>query len=180
MRIHFRFLLLKFHDAFVQFHKILDISASPRYSLIKFIPFIIFISLLIFEKNRKQTLLGYLISLWFIVPTLVYTFYGGVTSEYYVILNAPQVFYILLFIQEKFLRVKPKKLMVIIVIIVWGLYVYSNTKKEWIKPAYGGLHKQEDEVKKRIDEGGEKIEYNEGVISSYLYHIWAVDTRLTK
>lgn len=180
MRFHFRFLMLKFHDAFAQFHKILDVSADARYSFIKFIPFIIFIGFLIFEKNRKKKLLGYLISLWFVVPALVYTFYGGVTSEYYVILNAPQVLYILLYIQEKFLCIKPKKLMVIIVIIVWGLYVYSNTKKEWVKPAYGALHKQEDEIKKRIGEGGEKIEYNEGVISSYLYHIWAVDTRLTK
>lgn len=119
-------------------------------------------------------------SLWFIIPALVFTLYGGITSDYYVLLNAPLVFYILLYCQEKLLHFRYKTFIIGLLIVMWSFYLYSNTKNEWKKPAYGGLHKQADEVRKRIKEAGAKIEFNEGDITSYLYHIWAVDTRMTK
>ncbi|HLC94156.1 MAG TPA: hypothetical protein VJH96_01140 [Patescibacteria group bacterium] len=133
-----------------------------------------------YERDKKKKILGYLLSLWFIIPALVFTLYGGMTSDYYVLLNAPMTLYILVYIQEKLLTYKFKIILIVISVAVWSFYIYSNTKHAWIRPSYGGLHEQEDYVRKRIRENGTKIQFNEGDIKSYLYHIWAVDTRLTK
>ena len=48
-----------------------------------------------YERDKKKKILGYLLSLWFIIPALVFTLYGGMTSDYYVLLNAPMTLYIL-------------------------------------------------------------------------------------
>lgn len=168
---HFRFFLFRLHDAFIQFQTVL--SFPHEFKFLKFIIPAIFAIFIIFEKDKKKKHLGYLMSLWFIVPAFMYAFYGGSTSEYYVLINAPMVLYILIYLQGKLLQLKRVPILLLF-IAVWSFYIYYNTKDQWIKPVFGGLAKQKHEVREAINQG-RKIEYNEGVIESYLYFIWTND-----
>ncbi len=115
-------------------------------------------------------------SLWFIVPAIMYTFYGGSTSEYYVLINAPLVIYILYYLQEKLLNLRFKPVIIFLLVGILSFYIYYNTFNLWIKPNNGGLAQQKDETRKRIKRG-EKIPYNEGDIKAYLYQIWVIDKK---
>jgi len=171
---HLRFFLYRLNDAFIQFHTIL--SLPPGYPFLEFIIPLIFAIVLFFEKDKKKRLLGYLMSLWFIVPAIMYSFYGGTTSEYYVLINAPLVIYILYYLQEKLLNLRFKPVIIFLLVGILSFYIYYNTFNLWIKPNNGGLAQQKDETRKRIKRG-EKIPYNEGDIKAYLYQIWVIDKK---
>lgn len=170
---HFKFFLFRLNDAFIQFQTIL--SLPKAYSLLKFVvPAIYFVALL-FEKEKKQKILGYLILLWFIVPAFGYSFYGGTTSEYYMLMNSVLVIYILVYLQQKLLKIKFKPI-IYLLIIFWCYFTYFQTKDLWIKNNDGGLVKQKEYVRKRILENN-KIEFNEGAIDAYLWQIWVEDKK---
>jgi len=164
---HLRFFLYRLNDAFIQFEKVL--SLPHQYPFLKYIIPTIFFIVLLFEKNKKARLLGILMLLWFIVPAIGYSFYGGLTSDYYVLINMPMVLYIVYYLQGKLISIGFKPLIFSVLVIVWIFYGYYNTLDLWIKPTYGGLNKVKDEVRQIIKSGG-KISFNEGDIKAYLYY----------
>lgn len=172
---HLRFLLFKLHDAFIQFQTILNLPHTVTWA--KFVVPAIFILVSITERGKKL-LQNYLYMLWFIVPTLVYTLYGGTTSEYYVLLNAPIVIYIVWYLWMKIIRLKPAVFIPIMLIVcLW--YGVRNTSGRWVKPTYGGLVQQRDEVRAVMERNGE-IGFNEGVVQSYLYTLWTREANRKK
>ena len=170
---HFRFFLIRIHDAFIQFQTILSLPMA--YKFLKFIIPIIYLLTLLFEKNKKQRILGYLISLWFLVPAFGYSFYGGATSEYYMLMNSLLVIYIVYYLQTKLLNLKFKP-MILLLIIFWSIFTYSQLK-EFLNQNYSkGFIKQKDEVRERIKQNN-KINFDEGDIKAYLWHIWVEDKK---
>lgn len=167
---HFRFLLHRLPDALIQFAAILY---DPLLKYLTFLLPSLFVVLLVFEKNRKKRILGYLLSLWFVVPLIGFTLYGGPLSEYYFLYSAPMVLYIFVYLQEKLLQFKQIPI-IIILILFWSYYTYQNTKDLWIKPNTGGLQKQKN-VARQAALINKKIEFNKGDITSYLYAIWKED-----
>lgn len=170
---HLRFFLYRIHDAFIQFQTILSLPRT--YNLLKFIiPGIYFLTL-IFEKVKKQKILGYLILLWFTVPAFGYSFYGGTTSEYYMLMNSLLVIYIVYYLQSKLLKLKFKP-MIYILIVFWSIFTYYQTKDLWIKNQNNGLVRQKEEVRENIRLNN-KISFNEGDIKAYLWQIWVEDKK---
>jgi len=173
-RFHLRFFLYRLHDSFIQFQTVLSLPPK-NYQFLQFVLPTIFFLLVLFEKNKKLKKLGYLISLWFVVPAFMYAFYGGMTSEYYVLLNAVMVIYVLVYLQKKLLKLMFKPALIILT-VVWIFFVYHNTKNYWIKSNYGGLARQKDDTKRTI-KLKQKIKYDEGYINAYLYQIWVLDKK---
>lgn len=168
---HLRFMLHRLPDSLIQFEKIMN---YPPVSYLKFIIPLVFLCVAFFlGKEKKDRVFAYLISLWFIIPLIGFTIYGGPISDYYFLYNAPMVLFVLWYLWEKLLQLKFKPIYIIL-IIFWGLYIYYNTKDSWVKPTYGGLRAQKDSVRKEII-NGRKIDYKEGDIRSYLYTIWIKD-----
>lgn len=166
---HFQFFLHRMSDALIQFEKIIH---DPFSKYLKFIVPLMFCIVVCFERDKRKRLIGYLLSLWFIVPWIGFTTYGGPLSEYYFLYNAPMVLFVFAYLLNKLLLIKKKP---ILILVVFSLifYIFQNTKDLWIKPEYGGLKKQKDEVRARIKQG-ETFEYAEGDINAYLYNIWVV------
>ncbi len=167
---HFRFFMLRIHDAFIQYERILSIPHSIMWG--KFVVPLAFVLVSATERG-KVLIRNYLMLLWFLIPAIIYSFYAGTTSEYYVLLNAPIVIYTLIYLVQKLVAIKkvPKYPLVILLTLILGYYTYRTSGNQWIKPVYGGLAKQKDDTRKCIEAGCIK-EYNEGFIDSYLYSIW--------
>ena len=123
-----------------------------------------------FEKSSERRFLGYLTALWFVIPLIGFTFYSGPLSDYYFLLNAPLVLFVIAYIHEALLSLRYKKVIIILLAIFWAYYGYVNIQKNWSKPAQGGLKQQKIDVI-AVKAKGEKIGYNEGDIRSYLYQI---------
>ena len=170
---HLRFFLYRIHDAFIQLQMIL--SLPKTYSFIKFIIPGIFLVTLIFEQVKKQKILGYLIFLWFVVPAFGYSFYGGTTSEYYMLMNSLLIVYIVYYLQNKLLKLKFKPT-IYLLIVFWSIFTYYQTKDLWIKNQNNGLVRQKAEVRENIRLNN-KISFNEGDIKSYLWQIWVEDKK---
>lgn len=171
---HFRFFLYRLNDAFIQFQAVLSLPSVYKYS--KFVIPTIFAFIVFFDKDKKQKILGYLIMLWFMVPAFGYSFYGGLTSEYYMLMNSVLVIYILAYLQKRILRIKFKQIL-LLSIIFWVGFTYFQSKDLWIKIPDRGLIDQKKEVQKRIRQN-EKIEYKEGEIESYLWQVWVEDKKI--
>jgi len=170
---HLRFFLYRINDGFIQFQTLLSLPKLPLF--LKFIlPAIFFITVL-FEKNKKEKITGYLISFWFIVPSVIYSFYGGQTSEYYVLINSIMVIYVLLILQNKLLKVK-LKIILYLVIIFWSVFFFNQVKGYWVQKEKRAFFDQRNETLKRI-RSHDKIEYKEGEIESYLWQIWVEDKK---
>lgn len=170
---HLRFFLYRINDAFIQFQTILLLPNT--YKLIKFIIPVIYSLMVFFDKNKKQRILGYLIMLWFLAPAVVYSFYGGLTSEYYMLMNSVLVIYILAYLQNKILKIKFKPIL-LASIIFWVCFTYFQSKDLWIKIPDRGLVDQKKAVRSRMNIN-EKIGYKEGEIESYLWQIWVEDKK---
>lgn len=173
---HVRFFLHRLYDGFIQFETMLSLPKINRY-LVLVVPAIYFLFLL-FDRARKQRVLGYLILLWFVVPSVGYSFYGGSTSEYYMLMSSVPVIYIIYYFFSKAISLKFKPV-ILLSVALFGLFVYSQTKTLWIKSADSGINKQKKEVEDRI-RSNEKIEYNEGDIKAYLWQIWVEDKKTLK
>lgn len=167
---HFRFLIHRISDSLIIFSSILN---YPPFIFMKFvIPLLFLCAAFIFGK-KKDRLFGYLISLWFLIPLVGFTLYGGPISDYYFISGVPMVLFVIWYLQERILRLNFKPILILL-IIFWVLYIYHNTQFEWVKPTYGGLREQKDLTRNIVRNGG-TIEFGEGEIKSYLYRIWVQD-----
>lgn len=174
---HFQFFIHRLNDALIQFEKLFLISYTIGWG--KFIPILILVILTMFD-NHKNKIFNYLLVLWFGVPAVIYSFYSGTTSEYYMLLSAPIVIYIMIYFQKKFIQILSlynlNKAAIIISTIVWVLYGYIASSGHWIKSPYGGLNKQKDEVRKIMNDGG-TIGYNEGDIKAYIFQVYMDNSR---
>ncbi len=170
---HFRFFLYRLNDAFIQFQAVLLLPNTYKY--LKFIIPIIFSVTVFFDKDKKQKILGYLILLWFLVPAVGYSFYGGLTSEYYMLMNSVLAIYVLAYLQKRILKIKFKPI-ILLSIIFWVGFTYIQSKDLWTKIPDRGLMDQKKEVQKHI-RLNEKIGYKEGEIESYLWQIWVEDKK---
>lgn len=133
----------------------------------------LFMFVALFLGKKKDRVFAYLISLWFIIPLIGFTIYGGPISDYYFLYSVPMVLFTLWYLQEKLFQLKLKPIYILL-IIFWVLYIYHNTKDSWIKPTSGGLKAQKESVKGEIM-SNRKVEFNEGDIRAYLYTIWKED-----
>jgi len=172
--LHFRFMLHRLSFALVQFDSILYYSG---FKLLKFVlPAIYGIWIVFFEKDSWKKLLGYLISLWFIIPLIGFTLYGGPLSEYYFLYNSVMVLYVFWYLQEKLLKTRFKQIFIILLLIFWGTYIYQNTKDLWVKPIEGGFKEQRDYVEDQLAKEG-SISFSETDIRSYLFTIWGGESK---
>lgn len=167
--IYGRFLLHRIPDTFILFDRIL--LYEPLKALALIIPALFAVSILFFEKDRQKKLFGYLVSVWFFVPLIGFTLYGGPMTEYYLLYTAPLILYIAYYLQEKLLQTKLKYIILVVLLCFWGVYIYQNAKNQWIKTHKGGLAGQKEDVRKKIQRH-EKIFFNEGDIKAYLYELW--------
>jgi len=171
---HLRFFLYRLYDSFIQFQTVLALPKISRY-LVLIVPLIYFL-LLFFEKDKKQKIIGYLIMPWFIVPSIIYSFYGGSTSEYYMLMTAVLVIYIIWYFFVKVIQLKIKMLTYSVVVLLF-VFFYFQTKGEWIKEEKkNSLKYQKMNVQTRIKEN-KKINFNEGDINAYLWQIWVEDKK---
>lgn len=171
---HLRFFLYRIHDAFIQFQMILSLPRT-QYSFLKFIIPGIYFLILFFDKTKKEKMIGYLIFLWFIVPAFGYSFYGGTTSEYYMLMNSLLVIYMIYYLQNRLLQLKFKP-MIYLLVIFWSIFTYSQTKDLWIKNQNNGLVQQKQEVRENMRLNN-KIVFDEGNIKAYLWQIWVEDKK---
>jgi len=134
------------------------------------VPILFILTVVFFEKDKKYRIFAYLCSLWFFVPLIGFTLYGGPISEYYFQYDVPIVIFIFIYLQQKLLQVKYNYPVLVCLLLIWSYYAYQNTKTEWIKPTTGGLKTQKENAYKHVMSGS-KIEFNEGDIQSYLYQV---------
>lgn len=171
---HLKFFLAKrLSDAFVQFKTILFIPVLKQFS---FIFPVIFLGFLAIEKNRWQRILGYLILLWFVVPAIAFTLYGGPVSEYYYLYSVPMVIWILFYLQRQVIKTKLKYITALALLIFWIFYAWQNVSAALVKPETGGIYSSKKEVNRLIKQN-EKIPFSVGDIKAYLYQIWAIDKK---
>jgi 4-amino-4-deoxy-L-arabinose transferase-like glycosyltransferase len=167
---HLRFMLHRLNDALLQFQTILAYNV-PLLTMLKFALPLLFAGVVVFfEKDTRMKKIGYLLSLWFIVPLIGFTLYGGPLSDYYFLFQVYPVLVILIYLQQKLLKLNFAVGLALLVII-WTAFVVHNTKDYWVKPETGGLAVQKAYVRQVIA-AGHTIEYQEGSIESYLYGIW--------
>lgn len=167
---HLRFFMLRLTDAFVQFKLIFFFSLGNILQYV--IPFL-FGFVILFEKDKNKKLIGLLMLPWFLIPLVFFTIYAGPISDYYFLFQAPLVIFILIYLQQKLLKISPQFLFPLF--FLWMFYAYTNTQEFWIKPTGGGLNKQKQEAAERV-RSGNPILFHEGEIKSYLYVIWTEDS----
>lgn len=167
---HFRFMLHRLPDAFIQFSAIIN---YPPFSYMKYIIPAVFLIVAFLSGQKKDRLFAYLISLWFIIPLILFTLYGGPLSDYYFLSSAPIVLFTIGYLENKLYLLKSLPLYLLLIIFTI-IYVFLNTKDSWIKPTEGGLTAQKNSAREKILQGT-KIQFNEGDIESYLYTIWVED-----
>lgn len=170
---HVRFFIHRLYDGFIQFETLLSLPKTSRFWVL-IVP-AIYVALLIFDKDKRQKILGYLTMVWFIVPSIGYAYYAGSTSEYYMLMSAMLVIYIVYYIFNRILNLKPKALMVIPIFMLLT-FSYYQLKGITSRRIEGGLNKQKQEVRDRI-KNNDKIGYSEGDIKSYMWHIWVEDKK---
>lgn len=163
--LHLRFLIYRIPDSVIQFIKILNF---PNLSVLRFIIPAIFALLILKERaNRENLLLGYLISLWFIVPLIGFTLYSGPISDYYFFYQVPFVLMIITYILTRAIKLYFPKILILFAVF-WSIYVLNNLQTIINIPRDRGLSSQKEQLKQDVEEGL-VLPYEEGSIRSYLY-----------
>lgn len=169
---HLRFFLYRLYDSFIQFQTVLSLPKVSRY-LVLVGPFV-YCTFLLFEKDKKQKILGYLMMLWFAVPSFIYAFYGGTTSEYYMLMTSVFVIYIIWYFFIKIISLKIRPLTYLLFFLL-AVFVFFQTKSEWVKEEKGNSLKYQKLFVREMIKENKKISFNEGDIKSYLWQIWVED-----
>ncbi len=169
---HLRFFFYRLPYHFILFNKIFSIG-NNFFQLA--IPLVYLFYVLIFEKNKQEKLIGYIIFMFFLVPILGFTVYAGPISEYYYNHAVITVFYVLIYLQKRLLQINYKVLLTVLAIF-WLVNFYVGTKDLWIKKSTGGLQGTKEGTRAEILQG-KKIPFDIGHMDSYLYTIWKEDTK---
>lgn len=168
---HFRFFLIRIHDAFIQFERVLAIPHALTWG--KFVVPVLF-AILTLRTRRSALIRNLLMGLWFIVPAVVYSFYSGTTSEYYVLLNAPIVIFVAIIFINSLMQLKGLPRFIKIVVLAMLLLAYSlhTSAGHWIKRKEGGLAQLKKDTRACVMRSGCVKEFNIGFMDSYLYSTW--------
>lgn len=163
-----RFMLHKLSDALLMFKVIIQ---YPAIEFLKYlIPLIFYLYIFLKDQQTAAKKIATLTAIWLFIPWWVFTLYSGPTSDYYYLFTLPVVFYILIYLQNKLINLRPY-LVIPILVIIWSLYAWYNTQGLLVKPSWGGLEKTKAEVRQGLKDGKE-YPYNEGDLNSYLTTIW--------
>ena len=141
----------------------------PEIKNLKFILLPLFIFFYCYKKlSRNKVVFCYIMLLFFLVPWLVLSTYKGELSEYYFSINRFFVVMVSAYLLYRLFLLKHliPKIFVVSFVIVYG---YMNITS-FFSHAINGLVERRLEVKKVI-EGGNKIEFAEGVPQSYIYDL---------
>jgi hypothetical protein len=167
----FRFMLHKSSDAMLMFQMLIK---NPLFDALKYIiPITFYLYVYFKEKSDDKRLIALLTLPWLILPWWGFTLYSGPTSDYYYLINLPIAFYIILYLQNELIKLKPK-VVIPILVILWLSYIHYNTQEFLIKPKQGGLEQTKQEVQLALKES-RTFSYNEGDIKPYLVTIWKDD-----
>lgn len=162
---HLRRMAQLIGDALIQFDPYILIEKIKPFKVI-----LIPIFFLVYLKNNtslEAKKICYLISLWFLVPWVVFTLYSGEISDYYFAVNRFIALFIIayfisLVFSTKFLL---GKIMVVIFIIGYSISGLNSV----ISYKDVGLYERKKTVLDAI-EMGKKIGFQQGVPESYLYY----------
>lgn len=160
-----RFLQLT-SDAFIEIQSILFFRfLSP----LAFFVVSIFVTIYLYkERNKDKLTLIYLVSLWFVIPWLVLSTYGGEITTYYYTTTLPIALMIISYILEKISNIKPAGIFIVIVLLVIyssvGLNDFFSIRTVGIRNfRWAAL----DAIKK-----GKIVEFKEGDPTSYMYYYY--------
>lgn len=163
--LHFRFMLYRLSDSFIQYASLWHFH-TPNF--IRYLPLSAFLVIaFFFEKDKKIKNLAILTAFWFIVPLVGFTLYAGQISDYYFLPSLFPVIITMIYLQKRLIQIKPKPV-ILLLSAFWVVYAITSTYPFWTKPTKGGLARQREETKNRI-EAGEKLGYIEGDIKAYIY-----------
>lgn len=130
------------------------------------------------DKNEYNRRLNILLGLWFVVPAALYALYTGPTSEYYMLLNAPMVVWILMLLVQRLAQLgglwgQRTAVAVVSMALMW--FALTQCHDIWIKPTYAGYWKQRDWAIDRVVRVQEPVAFSEGDLSSYVYALYHED-----
>lgn len=168
MGFHLQFLIHRLSDNFIQVSALFQkpISDYARY----LVP-LLFIAAIFTEKIKRVKSLLLLIPPWYIVPLIGFSLYKGPISDYYFFINQPLGILMTVYLSVRLLR-KKSTIISMIVLTLWIAYVFSNIKIISEKPKESKTLNDQKESVRNIIASHDKVEYNEGNISSYLYFLW--------
>lgn len=162
---HFRFMLYRLSDSLIMFEVILFFK---KLQFLKYLlPLIFWLIFIVLSKKAKQRFIGMVFFFWFFVSLVGFTLYSGPLSDYYFLLTMPFAIYMVAWLT---VRLKPKTLAVFL-ILFWLFWAYKNISFFGSEQAANALKVQRQETMKAI-ERGEKIEFREGDVKSYLYYLY--------
>lgn len=165
---HLRRVMQLTGDAFIQFEHyfLFEKLLKP----LKFVLPVLFALIYLFKNRLKEKfLMIYLILLWFLVPWLVFSTYGGEISDYYFSINRFIVLIILSYLITRVFQINnliPK----IFVFSFFAFYAFVNMSRFLNQSAVGISFYKTQTLK---DIGKKKvIKFSEGVPKSYFYYIY--------
>lgn len=152
-------------DAFIQFNSYLIFPLLNSLKL--FLPFIFFAVYFRDKIVRDKVKFLYLVTLWFIIPWVVFSTYGGEISDYYFAVSRFICLFIISYLlyriwNLKFVFAKVLTAAVIASYCIYNLNVYQGMYDV-------GLHKRTKTVMEHVD-SNVRIEYGEGVPEAYIYY----------
>jgi len=153
-------------DAFIEFDGMLINNIKP----LKYVLLPCFVLIYYLERpSHKRLIFCYLVTLWFVVPWLVFSLYSGEISNYYFSITRPTVLLITSYIilrlyQQRYLLVK-------FALSLFLIYFSVNNVRAFSRERYLGLSDQRQEVIETISKG-KKIEFQQGIPASYLYYLY--------
>ncbi len=167
---HLRFFLYLLPYHFVLFSKNFSILGK----FFQFIlPIVYIVTVIFYEKERREKIIAYIVLMFFLIPIIGFSLYGGTLSEYYYLHTTICILYILIYLGKKLLKIHFNS-MIILLSFFWIINFYLGSKNHWIKQNSGGLPDTKLFVRNQIL-NGKIIPFNEGHMDSYLYTIWTVD-----
>lgn len=166
---HFRFLLHRIPDVLIQFQSIFSLR---DFWFIRYLVPIAFFCFTIFTRDSKFGKIGIISFLWLGAVAFTFTIYGGQISDYYFLITFPVVIVALVYLKDKLVSYSVLLNFVFVILLaIFAIYNFGLWLN--VKPN-GGLVGQKEEVRKKIA-GGQKFDYNEGDIKSYIYVSWVED-----
>jgi 4-amino-4-deoxy-L-arabinose transferase-like glycosyltransferase len=162
---HLQRMLQLSHDAFIKFQSILEIPYTILRNAVFFYIPLFLLAYWQKEKNKNRVKLFYLITLWILIPWIVFTTYSGEISDYY--FNIQLYLAVILFAYLTFWIWETKKLLLRAGIGIFWLYFAITNVQLFFNTHNGNLPKDRIKVLQSVD-NGQLINFAEGDPQSYL------------
>ncbi|HXS15369.1 MAG TPA: glycosyltransferase family 39 protein [Candidatus Saccharimonadales bacterium] len=154
-------------DAFIQY---IPYLFSPFVSFLRYLLLPLF-SIVYLWKNRTRNavILTGLMWLWFVIPWIVFSTYGGELSDYYFASTRFIALITIAYLISQLISLR-LKLVSFFVLIFLGVYGWYNISGFFALHNQGILY-QEQSVRESIQKG-EVTQFAEGVPTSYIYYMY--------